>query len=216
VVRPTDRLERFGGNLANAWHALKNDFGEEDWQETLLDVRAGLGHEVDTVATRADPGGGQVALKIRYHDGAEESAHTLSDGTLAYLAFVVLHRLGRRPQTASSLLAFDEPEFARARDDLRWLEQPTIEVVLDQPLAKRGERALGERGVPLAEDPENHLPASVERRPLHRLRAMNRELQRPKIDPSSIHRRAVRSRCHPSKGSHPWTALRTRTGSHQR
>lgn len=110
VLRPTRKLERFGENLANAWHALKNDFSEEHWRETMRAVRAGLGPEVNSVATQADPGGGQIAIKLRYQDGSEDPAFTLSDGTLAYLAFVALSRLAELPEGRTSLLAFDEPE----------------------------------------------------------------------------------------------------------
>ena len=110
VLRPTRKLERFGENLANAWHALKNDFSEEHWRETMRAVRAGLGPEINSVATQADPGGGQIAIKLRYPDGSEDPAFTLSDGTLAYLAFVALSRLAELPEGRTSLLAFDEPE----------------------------------------------------------------------------------------------------------
>ena len=110
VLRPTRKLERFGENLANAWHARKNDFSEEHWRETMRAVRAGLGPEINSVATQADPGGGQIAIKLRYQDGSEDPAFTLSDGTLAYLAFVALSRLAELPAGRTSLLAFDEPE----------------------------------------------------------------------------------------------------------
>jgi predicted ATPase len=107
VLRAVDGLERFGANLANAWHRLKNDFGPVHWGETMLEVRAGLGEDVEDVSTQADPSGGQVALKVRFASGAELPAHVLSDGMLVYLAFVALARLS---DPRRSLLVFDEPE----------------------------------------------------------------------------------------------------------
>jgi len=107
VVQPTRRLRRLGGNLANAYHALRNDLGEAHWQETLEYVRMGLGETVETVTTPADAGGGRIGIgvKYRYLDDVVR-AYSLSDGTLAYLAMVALFRLSRD----TPLLVFDEPE----------------------------------------------------------------------------------------------------------
>lgn len=104
---PADRLSRLGLNLANTFSALKNDFGEAHWQETMQCVRLGLGADVESVNTRADPGGGSIGLWLKYKAFDEQfPAAVLSDGTLAYLAFVALYRLSAK----DTLLAFDTPE----------------------------------------------------------------------------------------------------------
>ncbi|WP_437760192.1 AAA family ATPase [Sorangium sp. So ce1389] len=107
TVEPAEALARFGANLPNAWSALKNDFSEAHWRETMDYVRLGLGPDVESVNVRADPGGGSIALRLKYA-GLDEQipSFAVSDGTLAYLAFVALYRLN----TKKSLIAFDEPE----------------------------------------------------------------------------------------------------------
>lgn len=107
LLEPADSLSRFGENLANAYQALKNDFSEVHWQETMGWVRLGLGSDLESINVRVDPGGGAVALRVKYA-GFEQQvpAFALSDGTLTYLAFVALARLN----TGKSLIAFDEPE----------------------------------------------------------------------------------------------------------
>jgi predicted ATPase len=107
MIQATRRLERLGLNLANAWHALRTDQGEAHWQETMELVRLGLGDHVESVNTRADAAGGEIALwvKLRGRD-AQVPAAGLSEGMLSYLAFVALYRL----PTPRSLLVFDEPE----------------------------------------------------------------------------------------------------------
>lgn len=107
VVRRTERLERFGANLANVWHRLKNDFGRKAFDAAMHDVRAGLEPEIEDVGTQADVTGGTVALKLRFDDGTDVPAFSISGGMLAYLAFVALRHL---PDPKRSLLAFDEPE----------------------------------------------------------------------------------------------------------
>jgi predicted ATPase len=108
LFAPADQLEKLGLNLANAFHALKNQFGREEWQRTLDYVRLGLGDRIEDVTTWADPGGGNIGLAIKQR-GLDRTipAAQLSDGTLAYLAFIALFRLN--PQHAS-LLALDEPD----------------------------------------------------------------------------------------------------------
>lgn len=104
---PLDSIQLLGGNLANAYSSLKNDFSAAHWEETMDYVRLGLGDDVESVNTRVDPGGGAISLRVKYAQFEQQvSAFALSDGTLAYLAFVALYRLG----TKRSLLAFDEPE----------------------------------------------------------------------------------------------------------
>jgi hypothetical protein len=108
LFAPATHLEKLGLNLANAFHALKNQFGREEWQRTLDYVRLGLGDRVEDVITWADPGGGNIGLGLKQKGlDLPISAAQLSDGTLAYLAFVALFRLrAHRP----SLVALDEPD----------------------------------------------------------------------------------------------------------
>jgi predicted ATPase len=107
TIEPADALSRFGVNLPNAWNALKNDFSEAHWRETMDYVRMGLGRDIESINLRADPGGGSIALRLKIA-GIDEQlpAFALSDGMLAYLSFVALFRLN----TKKSLIAFDEPE----------------------------------------------------------------------------------------------------------
>lgn len=107
VIEPADALTRFGSNIANAFNTLKNDFSETHWQETMDCVRLGLGRDVESINVRADPGGGAIALRLKYA-GLDEQlpAFSLSDGMLSYLCFVALFRLNTRKH----LIAFDEPE----------------------------------------------------------------------------------------------------------
>jgi predicted ATPase len=108
LLVPAEHLDKLGVNLANAYHALKNNFGQEEWQRTLDDVRIGLSERIEDVTTWADPGGGNIGLSIKYKDlDRQVPASQLSDGVLAYLAFVALFRLHTTPP---SLLAMDEPD----------------------------------------------------------------------------------------------------------
>jgi predicted ATPase len=107
LLEPAERLGLFGGNLANLFHALKNDFGEEHWQETLEYVRLALGDEVESVNTRSEPGGGSLALRVKYRYNEQQvPAWALSDGTLACLAVVALCRM----PSQRSVLAVDDIE----------------------------------------------------------------------------------------------------------
>jgi predicted ATPase len=107
VVQPTRRLERLGANLANAYDAIRVDFDEERWHTTMDLVRLGLGDHVESIKLRPDPGGGAIALWLKLRNRDEQiPAAALSDGELAYLAFVALYRLDPR----RALLAFDEPD----------------------------------------------------------------------------------------------------------
>lgn len=107
TIEPADTLSRFGNNLASAFNSLRNDFSEVHWQETMDYVRLGLGQDVESINTRADPGGGVIALRLKYAGlDTQVPAFALSDGMLAYLCFVALYRLN----TKKSLIAFDELE----------------------------------------------------------------------------------------------------------
>jgi predicted ATPase len=106
LLEPTTKLDRFGTNLVNAYQALKNDFGIDHWNETLEDIRLGLGPQVRDVRLEAIPGGGHMALALELQHQGRVPAFSLSDGVLSYLAFVALFRLDE----GRTLLAFDEPE----------------------------------------------------------------------------------------------------------
>jgi predicted ATPase len=107
LLEPTTQLSPLASNLANVYHALRNEFGEDHWRDTMEYVRMGLGPEVVSVNTRADAGGGAIALTLSLKARAEPMpAAVLSDGQLAYLAFVGLYRL----KSQCTILAMDEPE----------------------------------------------------------------------------------------------------------
>jgi predicted ATPase len=107
-LAPANRLEKLGLNLANAFHALKNNYSPEEWQRTLGYIRLGLGEQIEDISTLADPGGGSIGLSLKRKNlDRQIPASQLSDGMLSYLAFVALFRLqGSRP----SLVALDEPD----------------------------------------------------------------------------------------------------------
>lgn len=107
TLYPASRLQLLGANLASAWAALRNR-DRAHWDHTLELVRLGLGDRVDSVVTEADPGGGNVWLAVRFRDLGEPPlpAACLSDGQLAWLAFVAL----ARSNATRSLLVVDEPD----------------------------------------------------------------------------------------------------------
>lgn len=106
LLQPAHQLELLAVNLGNVFHSLKNDHGNTHWNETLGLVRLGLGADVDDVSASADAAGGQHAISVNFKSVGRLPAMALSDGTLAYLAFVALLRV----PSSRSLLAFDEPE----------------------------------------------------------------------------------------------------------
>lgn len=107
LLQPAEQLALFGSNLANVFHTLRNERPREHWDATMDFVRMGLGEAVESVNTRADAGGGAIAVALELA-GQDDllPAHALSDGQLAWLCFVALYRL----DSERSLLGFDEPE----------------------------------------------------------------------------------------------------------
>lgn len=103
---PASRLELLGVNLASAWQALLNR--ESAHRNRSMDlVRLGIGERVDSVIISPDAGGGSVSLAVRFVDLREPVlASELSDGQLAWLAFVAMVRTNE----SRTLLAIDEPE----------------------------------------------------------------------------------------------------------
>ncbi|HEY4118253.1 MAG TPA: AAA family ATPase [Byssovorax sp.] len=107
LIEPAVSLARVGDNLANAFHSLKNEQSKQHWDETMDLVRLGLGQDVASINTQTAAGGGQIALSMELRGlGKQIPAAAMADGSLAYLAFIALARLG----PPRSLLAFDEPE----------------------------------------------------------------------------------------------------------
>jgi len=107
-LQRVDRLERLGKNLPNVYFALQNEFGATHWNETMDYVRLGLGYEVESISLRAGSSGGTHSLWLKMHGRDDQiPASAISDGMLAYLAFVALYRL---PRLDRSLLVFDEPD----------------------------------------------------------------------------------------------------------
>jgi predicted ATPase len=105
---PARHLEKLGINLANSFHALKNNFGQDEWNQTLEYVRLGLGNHIEDVTTWADPGGGNVGLSLKLRNLDQQiPSSQLSDGMLSYLAFVALFRLH---DGVPALMALDEPD----------------------------------------------------------------------------------------------------------
>ena len=109
IVEPFERLEPLGSNLGSAYFALRNDLGDAHWRETLELIRLGLGEQVEDVLVKAGGDGGKISLRVKYRSQLSPvPTFALSDGTLAYLAWVALYRAPRPEPPA--LLAFDEPE----------------------------------------------------------------------------------------------------------
>jgi predicted ATPase len=107
TVQPSEGVTRLGGNLANAWMGLRNEHDEAHWRATMEYVRLGLGPDIESVNVRPDPGGGNIGLQVKYRGLQDQvPSYSLSDGTLAYLAFVAIFR----SQKGETLIAFDEPE----------------------------------------------------------------------------------------------------------
>lgn len=103
---PAERLQLRATNLASCWAELRNQ-SHARWTETLDLVRLGLGDRLDTVSVPPDGGGGSVYLAVKFHDLPHAVlASDLSDGQLAWLAFVAMARLN----PSRSLLVVDEPE----------------------------------------------------------------------------------------------------------
>lgn len=107
VLLRSERLELGASNLASVYHFLKNEQGPRHWADTLDLIRLGLGDHIEElgVSIDADDARATVAIKYPQHD-AMIPAGALSDGTLAWLAFVALYRTTK----PGELVAFDEPE----------------------------------------------------------------------------------------------------------
>lgn len=109
AAAPLNRVEglaRLGDNLVPCLLKLKAEQPRAAWERTLERVRAGLGTDVtDLPILTADRGKVEFGVSFR---GVPSPilGSALSEGQLAYLAFVVL----AEPGGGQSVLAFDEPE----------------------------------------------------------------------------------------------------------
>lgn len=107
TLQRRDSLSLLGVDLALAYHTLRNELPRQHWEQTLLAVRMGLGHDVDDVVSPPGASGGSIGIAVRYRTSPLPiPGFALSDGTLAFLAFVALFRLPRD----RALVVFDEPE----------------------------------------------------------------------------------------------------------
>jgi predicted ATPase len=106
IVQSTDRLDRGGTNLANAFHALRN---RPDWADTLETIRLVVDGDITDVTTPASASGGNIGLAVSYRTSGSVPAFALSDGTLALLALIAIVRLDDG-DTPRSLLVLDEPD----------------------------------------------------------------------------------------------------------
>lgn len=105
-VDQSDHLERYALNLPNAYQQLRN-LSDEVWNRVLTRARLGLGDDVR--GFRLTPSGrGNLELELVLASAPDKPlpAEYLSEGQLAYLAFLALVELDAR----RSVLAFDEPE----------------------------------------------------------------------------------------------------------
>lgn len=106
VVDHSTKLDRYALNLPNAFQQLRN-LSDEAWERVITRARLGLGDDVR--GFRLTPSGrGNIELEVVLGNMPDKPlpAEYLSEGQLAYLAFVALVEL----DTKRSLLAFDEPE----------------------------------------------------------------------------------------------------------
>lgn len=108
LLQPADRLDLLGSNLVNVYYALREQSDRVYWNDTMDLLRLGLGREFEEVRTVADSGGGAHALAIKWRGrDLPMTASALSDGQIAFLAFVAMYRL---PRSSRTLMAIDEPE----------------------------------------------------------------------------------------------------------
>lgn len=104
MVGPTRRLGLLGGNLVEAFQALRS-MPRAHWEETLEYLRLGLGMRLEQVVVEV-VARGYGELFIDLAGVGRLPAAALSDGQLSYLAMVAMIRLGE----GRTLLALDEPE----------------------------------------------------------------------------------------------------------
>lgn len=105
-VERTDKLLRFGTNLANCFNALKNRDAEV-WERVLDRARLALGRELRDILIMPS-GRGEVAVELRFANIPDRTMpiEVLSEGQLSFLLLIALVEL----DNSRSIIAFDEPE----------------------------------------------------------------------------------------------------------
>jgi predicted ATPase len=106
VVEASDRLARYATNLPNCYQLLRN-LGGDVWARVVERARLGLGDDLRTFLL-VPSGRGSIELQVVFGTNPDNPLplESLSEGEVAYLAFVALAELNR----GRTLLAFDEPE----------------------------------------------------------------------------------------------------------
>ena len=104
VEQQRHAVARYALNLPSCYQQLRNS-GDEVWSRVIEHARLGLGNEFKDFRLRLS-GRGAIELEVVF--GAQEPMPVdgLSEGQLAYLAFIALVELNQE----CSLLVFDEPE----------------------------------------------------------------------------------------------------------
>lgn len=105
-IRPASSLDRSGENLPNAFHELRNR-GAETWTRVIETLQLGLGHDLIDVRTEPSPSGGTIGLALTWKSVGAVPAFALSDGQLAFLAFVAISEL---EADRDGVVGFDEPD----------------------------------------------------------------------------------------------------------
>ena len=106
MIQPARSLERGGANLPNAFHALRNR-GAGVWTRVIETLQLGLGHDLVDVRTEPSPSGGMIGLALVWKSVGVVPAFALSDGQLAFLAFVAISEL---EADRDGVVGFDEPD----------------------------------------------------------------------------------------------------------
>lgn len=106
LLRPATSLSRGGANLPNAYHALRNR-GPEVWTRVIETLQLGLGRDLYDVRTDPSASGGAIGLSVVWQSVGAVPAFALSDGQLAFMAFVAIAEL---EADRDGVVAFDEPD----------------------------------------------------------------------------------------------------------
>lgn len=106
AVERASSLDRFGSNITNCFHILKNSLSDSEWKALLQRTRLGLGEDLEDIMTPPFIRG-QIELQVKFRSLREPiPASLLSDGQLSFLSFIALMAMAK----GKGLIAFDEPE----------------------------------------------------------------------------------------------------------
>lgn len=101
----TEKVARFGTNLPNCYHELRNR-GQETWERVLDRARLALGHSLRDFVFPPS-GRGYIEMEAVHADKPRNlSTRGMSEGQLSFLLLIALIEL----DSSRSVLAFDEPE----------------------------------------------------------------------------------------------------------